>query len=180
MLGSRHKALFISLSLAAIVALSVAACGGGSGTTRSALAAASGGRSATLSVANSVLGQILVDAQGRTLYLFKADSRGTSACDGACAAAWPPLLAHGSAIIAGGADRSLVSTINRSTGAPQLTYNGHPLYLYAGDHKPGQVNGQGVTAFGALWYVLSPNGNQVSTSPSRSGAGVGSPGGFGY
>lgn len=180
MIGSRHKTLFISLSLAVIAALSIAACGGGGATARSPAATPPGGRSAAVSVRNSVLGQILVDAQGRTLYLFKADSQGVSACGGACAVAWPPLLAHGNSIVAGGADRSLVSTIRRPSGARQLTYNRHPLYLFAGDQKPGDVNGQGVTAFGALWYALSPPGNQVSSSPSGSGAGAGSPGGSGY
>jgi predicted lipoprotein with Yx(FWY)xxD motif len=94
-------------------------------------------------VEHSALGAILVDTQGRTLYLFKADSRGVSACDGACAAAWPPLLAHGNPSVAGGANVSLLSTIERLSGARQLAYNGHPLYLYAGDQTPGDVNGQG-------------------------------------
>jgi predicted lipoprotein with Yx(FWY)xxD motif len=88
-----------------------------------------------------------------------------SACDGACAAAWPPLLAHGNPRVAGGANLSLLSTIQRTGGARQLAYNGHPLYLYTGDQNPGDVNGQGVTAFGAPWYALSSNGRQVTTSP---------------
>ena len=181
MTHSRHKTAVLSLSLAVVAALSVAACGGGGAATPgSAAASASGGRTATVSARNSVLGTILVDAQGRTLYLFKADSRSMSACGGACAAAWPPLVAHGSRIVGGGADSSLVSTIPRPGGARQLTYNGHPLYLYAGDQKPGDVNGQGVNAFGALWYVLSPTGNQISASLSRSAAGAGSPLPSGY
>ena len=181
MTHSRHKTALISLSLVAVVALSVAACGGGgSATAGSPAAGASGGRSATVGVRNSVLGTILVDTQGRTLYLFKADSRTMSACGGACAAAWPPLLAHGNRTVGSGADPSLVSIIRRPGGARQLTYNGHPLYAYAGDQKPGEVNGQGVTAFGALWYALSPAGNKVSGSPSGIGAGASSQGGSGY
>jgi predicted lipoprotein with Yx(FWY)xxD motif len=131
-------------------------------------------------VRNTGLGEILVNAQGRTLYLFKADSGGASACEGACAAAWPPLLVHGNRSVASGTNASLVSTIRRPTGALQLTYNGHPLYLYVADHKPGDVNGQGVTAFGAPWYVLSPAGNQVSsTSAAASGPATSPPGASG-
>ena len=126
--------------------------------------ATSDARAAAVLVRNTSLGGILVDAQGRTLYLFKADSAVASACDGACAGAWPPLLAHCNLSVAGGAKASLISTIQRPTGALQLTYNGHPLYLYVADHKPGDVNGEGVTAFGAPWYALSPAGNQVSSS----------------
>jgi hypothetical protein len=74
----------------------------------------------------------------------------------------------------------LLSTIQRSGGARQLAYNGHPLYLYAGDQKAGDLNGQGVTAFGAPWYALSPTGSQVTSSPSGSGAAATSPNGFSY
>jgi predicted lipoprotein with Yx(FWY)xxD motif len=156
-----------------LVALTVAACGGGGANASSATAGTSSGSPPTVRVENSALGEILVDPQGRTLYLFKADSGRASACAGACAAAWPPLLAHGDPRVAGGVTVSLLSTIQRSSGARQLTYNGHPLYLYAGDQKPGDVNGQGLTAFGAPWYALSPIGNQISTAPPGSGA-------FGY
>jgi predicted lipoprotein with Yx(FWY)xxD motif len=149
-----------------LVAVTVAACGGSGGAKASTTTAAtSSARPPTVRVENSALGEILVDTQGRTLYLFKADSHGVSACDGACAAAWPPLLARGKPRVADGASVSLLSTIERTGGARQLVYNGHPLYLYVGDQKPGDVNGQGVTAFGAPWYALSPTGSQVTTSP---------------
>jgi predicted lipoprotein with Yx(FWY)xxD motif len=166
MTHTRRTSILVSLSLVILIALTVAACGGSGGANASSTTAAtSSGSPPTVRVENSALGEILVDAQGRTLYLFKADSRGVSACDGACAAAWPPLLAHGNPRVAGGANLSLLSTIQRTGGARQLAYNGHPLYLYAGDQKPGDVNGQGVTAFGAPWYALSPTGKQVTTSP---------------
>jgi predicted lipoprotein with Yx(FWY)xxD motif len=164
MTGSRPTRFITSL-VAIATALAVAACGStGRKTTSSATATSAGARSAAVQVRNTSLGDILVDAQGRTLYLFKADSAVASACDGACAAAWPPLLAHGNPSVTGGVNASLVSTIQRPSGALQLTYNGHPLYLYVADQKPGDVNGQGVTAFGAPWYALSPAGNQVSSS----------------
>jgi predicted lipoprotein with Yx(FWY)xxD motif len=162
-------------------ALAAAACGGrGDAKASSPIPAMSSGSLPTVRVEKSALGKILVDAQGRTLYLFKADSGHGSACDGACAAAWPPLLAHGNPRVADGANLSLLSTIRRSSSARQLTYNGHPLYLYAGDQKPGDVNGDGVTAFGAPWYTLSPAGNQISGAPSASGSAASSPAGSGY
>jgi predicted lipoprotein with Yx(FWY)xxD motif len=164
-----------------VVAFTIAACGGGgSATATSATATTSVERSATVSVGNSALGQILVDTQGRTLYLFKADSPRVSACGGACAVAWPPLLVRGNPIVVGGADRSLVATIQRPSGARQLTYDGHPLYRFVDDQKPGDVNGEGVTAFGASWYALSRAGDQVAQPPSASGVGASSPGGLGY
>ena len=131
-------------------------------------------------MANSGVGKIVVDAQGRTLYLFKADSGTMSACDGACAAAWPPLLAHDNPSVAGGVNPSLLSTIQRPGGTRQLTYHGHPLYLFVRDSKPGEVNGEGVTAFGAPWYALSAAGNEVSGLRSASGAGTSSPVASGY
>jgi predicted lipoprotein with Yx(FWY)xxD motif len=180
MTRSRPISLLASLSLVTVVVLTVAACGGDGGNRSSVTATASKGTATVIRVEGSGLGKILVDAQGRTLYLFKADSPDASACEGACAAAWPPLLAHGRPSVASGLNPSLVSTIQRPGGARQLGYNGHPLYLFVDDQKSGDVKGEGVNAFGALWYVVSPAGNQVSGSPSGSGAAASSPGSLGY
>jgi predicted lipoprotein with Yx(FWY)xxD motif len=128
-------------------------------------------------VANSNLGQILVNSQGRTVYLFKADTGTKSNCMGACAAAWPPLLAKGKATAGTGLTASKLGTTTRSGGTRQVTYNGHPLYLFIKDQKPGQTNGQGVTAFGAPWFALTSSGNQASTHASSSG-GAASGGGY--
>jgi predicted lipoprotein with Yx(FWY)xxD motif len=122
---------------------------------------------------NSSLGRILVDAQGRTLYLFKADRTMRSTCFGGCATAWPPLRVVGNPTAGGGANTSLVATTSRPDGVREATYNGHPLYLYQGDTQPGQVNGQGITAFGAEWLAVSPTGaaisNQTAGSASNGG-----------
>ena len=126
----------------------------------------------TISVASSGVGDILNDSQNRVLYLFKKDTGTKSACFGMCARNWPPVRATGRPAAGSGANASLISTIKRSDGAPQVTYNGHPLYLYVGDNQPGAINGQGLTAFGATWYVVSPQGNQVtgkSTAAPRYG-----------
>jgi predicted lipoprotein with Yx(FWY)xxD motif len=169
------------LATAAVIpftALALASCGGGGEATAAPAPprTASGGP-ATLGVANSGLGKILVDSSGRTIYLFKQDSGTTSACSGACASAWPPVRASGKPSVGGGANASLIGTTARSDGTPQVTYNGHPLYLYEGDEKPGDTNGQGLTGFGAPWWVLSPAGNQVTGQASSSGGGGSSYGG---
>lgn len=116
---------------------------------------------ATKSVGN--LGTILVNGKDRTLYLFLADKKNKSNCTGTCAAAWPPLLTNGTALAGKGADSKLLGTATRSGGVKQATYNGHPLYLYIGDTKAGQSNGQGLNQFGALWYVVNAKGKQVTS-----------------
>jgi len=161
----------------ALTALALASCGGGSNNATAAPAQPTtpDGRPTTVSLANTGLGKILVDSQGRTLYLFKKDAGTKSACFGACADSWPPLRADGKPTVASGATASMVGTTMRSDGKPQVTYNDHPLYLYAGDQKPGDTNGHGITAFGAAWYALSAQGNRLSGKPSSS-----SGGGYGY
>ena len=162
------------------VALAGAACGSGHrAVSRSAAVPhRSIGRPAIVGLANSDLGQILVDSQGRTLYLFEKDKGTTSSCTGGCAAAWPPLRAS-QPTAAGGPDAALLGTTMRSDGGPQVTYNGHPLYLYFLDQKPGDTNGQGVNAFGASWFAITPAGTKVSGPASR-GAETRSGNGDGY
>jgi predicted lipoprotein with Yx(FWY)xxD motif len=172
---TRTRPITFLASAAAIplTALAVAACGGSGGAATAAAPKTSSGASATIGVANTSLGSILVNSAGRTLYLFKADSGSMSACTGACASAWPPLLATGTPTAGTGLTASKLATITRSGGSQQVTYNGHPVYLYIGDKKAGEVNGQGVTAFGAAWFALTPAGNQISTQPTTSGGGYG-------
>ena len=163
-------------------AVTVAACGGGGSAATAATAKTSTGASATVGVAKSSVGSILVNSNGRTLYLFKADVGMQSACTGACLTKWPPLLATGRSTAGAGLTASKLATITRSDGSRQITYNGHPLYLFVKDHKPGDVKGQGVIAFGAAWFALSPSGNQISaTAPgSPSGGSSGGGGAPGY
>ncbi|MFJ8768187.1 COG4315 family predicted lipoprotein [Streptomyces clavifer] len=109
------------------------------------------------------LGSILVDDKGNTLYLFLADKKNKSNCTDACAKAWPPLLTKGAAKVGDGVNKKLLDITKRSNGDEQVTYNGHPLYYYAADTKPGQTNGQGLNQFGAEWYVLDTKGNKVES-----------------
>lgn len=132
----------------------------------------SNGRRGTVATGSSQVGTVLVDRRGRTLYLFEKDRAGESACSGACATEWPPLLAAGRSTAAGSARSSLLGTTQRSDGRRQVTYHGHPLYRYVGDTQPGQTTGQGSRAFGAAWFVVSPAGAEVersaTTQPSQS------------
>jgi predicted lipoprotein with Yx(FWY)xxD motif len=158
-----------------LVALVVAGCGGGGGGGEATGAPApprtASGGPATVGVATTGLGEILVDSTGRTIYLFKKDKGTKSACSGDCASAWPPVRASGKPTVGSGANVSLVGTAARADGKPQVTYNGQPLYLYAGDEKPGDTNGQGLTGFGAPWWVLSPAGNEVTAQAASSDGG---------
>ena len=163
-----------------LAALTVTACGS-SGNDNNATAAtpppkAADGQAATIGTASTSLGNVLVDSQGRTIYLFKKDSGTKSACSGGCAVAWPPVRTSGKPTIGSGLSASKVGTTPRSDGKPQVTYNGHPLYLFQNDQSPGDTNGQGVNAFGAAWYVVSPAGNAITSSGSSSNTGGGGSG----
>ena len=135
MTRSRPITFLASAAVIPLVALAVAACGGG-GAATAATPKTSSGAPATVGVANSSLGSILVNSTGRTLYLFKADVGAKSACTGACAAAWPPLLATGKPTAGTGLTASKLGTITRSGGKQQVTYNGHPLYLFVRTKSP--------------------------------------------
>jgi predicted lipoprotein with Yx(FWY)xxD motif len=173
MTRGRIVSILARAAVVPLAALALAGCGGDANGSAASPTTASG-RPATVGVANdSSLGKILVDSRGRTLYLFQKDDGTKSACYGACASNWPPLRANGKPTIGDGANASLVATTARSDGKPQVTYGGHPLYLFQGDQKVGDTNGQGVTAFGGGWFTLSPAGTQISAKPSSSGGGNG-------
>ena len=182
MTGSRPISYLAVAAAVALAALAVAGCGSGynnsSGTTaQTSHPKAANGQAATVGVANGNLGKMLVDSHGRTLYLFQADKGTKSACTGACAASWPPLPASDQPT-AGAGTASMLATTKRSDGEPQVTYNGHPLYRFAEDQSAGDTNGQGVNAFGGLWYVVSPAGSQITSKPSTSSSGGGGRGGY--
>jgi predicted lipoprotein with Yx(FWY)xxD motif len=165
----------LSLGALALAVLALAACGSGGAT--HALPTTQSGRPATIGVASSALGNVLVDRQGRTLYLFGRDSGMTSSCTSACAVNWPPLGIHGKPAVGSGAHVSDVGTTTRSDGRSQLTYNGHPLYTFVNDKKPGDTNGEGIKAFGGSWFAVSPSGAKV-TPPSKPQGGGGGYGGY--
>src|SRR4051794_40186402 len=160
------RRLIIAGVAAGALAIAAAGCGSGSsggsyggGGSSNASTPAKGGTS--VGVANSNLGKILVDSQGKTLYLFEKDKGPKSTCDGACASAWPPVTTKGSPKAVDGVTGAKLGTTKRADGTTQVTYAGHPLYTYAGDTKAGVATGQGLDAFGAEWYVVSPNGQKI-------------------
>lgn len=113
---------------------------------------------AMVASAESDLGTILVDGEGRTLYVFLNDSGGESTCYDECANNWPALETDGEPQGGAGVDDSLLGTTDRDDGTSQVTYDGMPLYHFAGDDAPGDTNGQGI---GDVWYVVSPGGEPV-------------------
>ncbi len=152
--------------LGSILALGAAACGGTDAATTTAAPATSttattsapvpAETSVSLTVAASDLGEILVDGDGYTLYLFTPDNSGPSVCNGDCAAAWPPLT---DPVEAGaGIDATLIGTAARDDGTVQATYNSWPLYYFARDGAPGDANGQGLND---VWYVITPTGEAI-------------------
>lgn len=168
MTRTRRITFLPGAAVAAFAVLTLAACSNGGQASGSA-PASTGGKQGTVDVATSGLGQILVDSQGSTLYLFQKDTGSQSECTGACAASWPPLRTNGKPTAGSGANASLLGTTQRSDGAPQVTYNGHPVYQFSGDQQPGETNGEGVSAFGGSWFVLSQAGNEISSSTSNAG-----------
>lgn len=107
-------------------------------------------------LAESGLGEILVDGDGNTVYLFVPDAQGPSVCVDGCADAWPPLVGDVSA--GDGVDAGLLGSVARDDGTEQATFNGWPLYYFASDAAPGDTNGQGVNE---VWYVLDANGDAI-------------------
>jgi predicted lipoprotein with Yx(FWY)xxD motif len=178
-----RRTYFAVGALALLALLAIAGCGGGGSSSASSTAESappkSGsaaeakpasepkpvskpkGKVAIVKVMNTPdLGKVIVDSKGMTLYDFHKDKGTTSACYGGCAVAWPPLLTSGEPKAQGGAERSLLGTTKRKDGSLQVTYNGHPVYGFVEDKKPGETNGNDVDGFGAEWYALMPNGEE--------------------
>jgi predicted lipoprotein with Yx(FWY)xxD motif len=167
----------------AVALLAAAACSSGSSSSSGSTSNGTATSSTVITTKTSSGGSFLTNSAGRAIYLFMADSSGKSACSGACAAAWPPVVATGQPTASGGAQSSDLGTITRSDGTKQVTYDGHPLYYFEGDTGPGTDKGQGLNGFGALWYLVAPSGSSITTAVTISGSGsapASSSGGGGY
>lgn len=151
-----------ALAVAALAVLLVACQAGGAG---SPSAATSAGAAALVTVTESgEVGTHLVDADGRSLYVFLDDSPGTSACEGPCLDAWPPAaVQEGTSLVAGDGVTAELGTLEREDGTLQLTLDGWPLYRYAADADPGQATGEGV---GGVWFVARADGSVPSPPAS--------------
>ena len=117
-------------------------------------------------VARTKLGPILVNGQGRTLYLFLKDRHGKSTCYGGCARVWPPALASGAPRVGPGVAAEKLTTTRRTDHKRQLVYNGHPLYAMSADTRPGELEGQG---FLGTWFVVSPAGRRIGERGASAG-----------
>ena len=158
-----------SMGIVGLLALS--ACGGGgtastAGSTPGSSTSPASGNIGKIAIESTDAGRVLADPAGRTLYVFAPDTRGHSTCDGACATYWPPVpgadATHG---VAAGVSATLGST-TRSDGTTQLTVDGYPVYTYVGDSAPGQATGQGLNTSGGLWWVISPAGKRIASTPA--------------
>lgn len=112
--------------------------------------------SSSIEVASTDLGEMLVDGDGNSLYLFIPDAQGDSTCYDDCEANWPPLTDGAEA--GPDVDAALIGSTTRTDGSDQVTYNGWPLYYFAGDAAPGDTNGQGLND---VWFVVSPAGEPI-------------------
>jgi predicted lipoprotein with Yx(FWY)xxD motif len=169
----RHRHMIIALVLGVVLA----ACGGDgstdttgeepaapttAGESTDTTAGSTGTTGAAMDgvhVAETDLGPILVDADGFTLYVFTADTDGASTCYDACADTWPPV--SGDTAIGSDLDASIFGTTTRDDGSDQLTVNGMPLYLFAPDTAPGDVNGQGLNG---VWFVVDDTGSMIEAT----------------
>jgi predicted lipoprotein with Yx(FWY)xxD motif len=178
---TRHRLpLFILvLTIVAIVGAIVATSGATKKVPQRTAAAGS-----AISLSRTPVGQALVDARGRTLYLFAGDKPNVSRLSVAGQAVWPPFTSTTLPMATAGISAGQIGTI---AGTKQITFNGHPLYYYVGDRNPGQTAGQGLNEFGARWYVLSSRGaaitstaSSLSASPSGTSPSSGGAAGYGY
>ena len=135
--------------------------------------------SVTIKTMSTSKGTVLATAHGRTIYWFAKDTSTKSNCNGSCATYWPPVI--GSPVAASGAMLSgKFGTIKRADGQTQATYDGHPLYTYAGDTAKRQVKGNGLNVSGGLWWAETPSGKELGAKKSSSsGGGSGSGSGSG-
>jgi predicted lipoprotein with Yx(FWY)xxD motif len=172
------RRLLTAASLAAAV-LAVAACASSSSSTSSSPATATGAPAAAASSSSSgntlmvrTIGsaQVLTNSAGLTLYWFAPDTSTTSKCTGSCATYWPPVKGPATA---GSGVTGTLGVITRPDGTMQATYNGHPLYTYAGDSAPGQANGNGKNLSGGVWYEATVSGAAPAPSVSTSAHGYG-------
>jgi predicted lipoprotein with Yx(FWY)xxD motif len=161
--------LGVSVGVALLAACSSAASSSStpaaSSTSSTPAAAASGSTTAlVITTKSSSAGDFLTNGSGQAIYMWTKDSMNASACSGACASAWPPVTATGALTAAGGVNKADLSTFARSDGTKQVAYDGHPLYYFVGDSKPGEISGQGSDGFGAKWWLVNTAGTAITTS----------------
>ncbi|MGN6794929.1 MAG: COG4315 family predicted lipoprotein [Streptosporangiaceae bacterium] len=171
------------LAPAALVAAALIAAGCGStgssgstGGSGNAGSGNSGGSASTVKTAKVSGTTVLTNSKGFVLYWFVPDTSTKSNCNGACASFWPPMKGP----VTGSGIKGTFSTITRSDGSKQATFDGHPLYTYAGDTKPGENAGNGLNIEGGLWHEVTTSGAAPASNPSPTNTSGGGGGGYGY
>jgi predicted lipoprotein with Yx(FWY)xxD motif len=152
MRGARIAVTLMALGVAAIFAA------GGEAGSMAATQATVAKKTTKVQLRASKFGKVLFAGNGRVLYLFTADTAGTSNCSGECAAAWPPFYARGKLVAGDGVNRKLLGRTTRPDGRKQVTYKGHPLYFYVHDPK-GEILCHNVNEFGGDWKVVRKSGS---------------------
>jgi len=156
--------------LGAVLAVALAAAGvAAAAAVTHQSSAASNATAGRVTLHKTKIGNVLATSSGRTLYLFLKDKNRKSACYGQCATYWPPLMKKGALRAGAGVKAKLLGTTKRKNGKAQVTYRGHPLYLFKLDHAAGQIAGQGQNTFGAKWYALSASGTANKKAPPAGG-----------
>ena len=194
-MASRRTAKFRIVAVAAVATagLIIAGCGSASSSSSSSATAApasaattstsstssTSATGVTIKTAKGSGGTYLAGPNGHALYLWVADSGGKSACSGACAHAWPPLLTKGNPTAGNGVTASDLGTTMRSDGTEEVTYKGHPLYYFVADTSAASTKGQGSDSFGAKWWLVAPSGTAITTGGTASSSSRGSSSGGG-
>jgi len=163
----RHPRALVVRGLVAASLIVAGACGNDSKPAQNE----SGAKAARVELGATDLGEVLVDAEGRTLYAFTPDTSTSSTCTGGCAQTWPPATTRGNPSAGSGVSAGL-AVITRADGRKQVVANGHPLYRFSGDTKSGDVTGQGS---GGSWYAVSAEGSLMRVEPTTTPTPTASP-----
>lgn len=173
----RASVSWASVSRASMAVLGLVVAAGGLGLSACSRAGLAGGNSVTTvaSASSATIdvrtvtpyGRVLVTSSGQSLYLFTADPKGASACQGSCLPVWPPLLVGGQIKAGPGVDAKLLSSIQAHGGGHQVLYNGHPLYTFEQDGAAGMTRGENVQTYGGTWWLVSPAGNAVTGTEGK-------------
>jgi predicted lipoprotein with Yx(FWY)xxD motif len=168
--------LLLALPAAAAAAAALVACGSAGASPSPSSAPPSAGSSSPAAAAASTVKTatiagvtVLTSSKGFTLYSFAPDTSTTSKCNGTCAQNWPPVTGP----VTGAGVTGTFGTITRADGSVQATFDGHPLYTFAGDTAPGQNKGNGLNAAGGLWHEITTSGTAPAGGSSSGAGGAG-------
>jgi predicted lipoprotein with Yx(FWY)xxD motif len=161
----------VAVGCSVIALLMLAGCGSSPGPTATASQSKITGDA--VQVASSGAGTHLDDSAGRALYFFAADTPDHSSCTGSCLTYWPIEPAPATAPTALSGVTATVGVLTRPDGTKQMTIDNLPVYTYTGDSSPGMTAGQGLNASGGLWWLVTPAGHALTSTPTASTSSTG-------